>query len=205
MYYASDVSRHGSPLSSIEVSDPGMGHDQFESPASYGPSTYASFDGTSPMGMLRRARSATASYEDFSPNAPKPHNCPIVGCMRKFKRLEHLKRHVRTHTQERPYSCDHCDKTFSRSDNLAQHRRTHEPNSSGGYSDEFMDEDDIPSLAEDTSPDMPTGASFEEKPFGDSLALASVGDDLALSLDGYHHVPGSMGPPPLPIGVRTFS
>ncbi|KFY06457.1 hypothetical protein V492_08034, partial [Pseudogymnoascus sp. VKM F-4246] len=61
-----------------------------------------------------------------SPYPQKSHSCPIPTCGRLFKRLEHLKRHVRTHTQERPYVCGVCRKAFSRSDNLAQHRRTHE-------------------------------------------------------------------------------
>ena len=67
----------------------------------------------------------------------KTFTCPVKSCGRLFKRLEHLKRHVRTHTQERPYVCNVCGKKFSRSDNLAQyillmelandrHRKTHD-------------------------------------------------------------------------------
>ncbi|KAI0641047.1 hypothetical protein C8Q79DRAFT_920436, partial [Trametes meyenii] len=52
--------------------------------------------------------------------------CPLFSCGRMFKRMEHLRRHLRTHTLERPFQCEQCQKRFSRSDNLAQHIRTHD-------------------------------------------------------------------------------
>ncbi|CAL1697690.1 unnamed protein product [Somion occarium] len=52
--------------------------------------------------------------------------CPLFSCGRMFKRMEHLKRHLRTHTMERPFECSKCGKKFSRNDNLNQHLRTHE-------------------------------------------------------------------------------
>ncbi|KAJ7759721.1 hypothetical protein DFH07DRAFT_1060147 [Mycena maculata] len=51
--------------------------------------------------------------------------CPLFSCGRLFKRMEHLRRHLRTHTMERPFACLRCSKRFSRSDNLNQHVRTH--------------------------------------------------------------------------------
>ncbi|RKP27313.1 hypothetical protein SYNPS1DRAFT_9871, partial [Syncephalis pseudoplumigaleata] len=48
------------------------------------------------------------------------HVCPI--CQRRFNRAEHVRRHQRVHTQERPYSCSWagCTRQFARRDNLAQ-------------------------------------------------------------------------------------
>ena len=47
-------------------------------------------------------------------------------CNRRFRRQEHLKRHVRSlHTHDKPFECHECGKKFSRSDNLSQHARTH--------------------------------------------------------------------------------
>jgi len=51
--------------------------------------------------------------------------CPLFSCGRMYKRMEHLKRHVRSHTMERPFQCHRCNKKFSRQDNLNQHFRIH--------------------------------------------------------------------------------
>lgn len=68
----------------------------------------------------------SAGSDTGSASAPgRMFQCPLETCGRLFKRLEHLKRHVRTHTQERPYTCTYCGKAFSRSDNLTQHVKIH--------------------------------------------------------------------------------
>ncbi|GFF44964.1 uncharacterized MFS-type transporter C1271.10c [Aspergillus udagawae] len=51
--------------------------------------------------------------------------CPW--CSRSFTKDEHLARHVRTHTREKPFSCSLCQKTFSRNDSLLRHARRHQP------------------------------------------------------------------------------
>ncbi|KAK3830516.1 MAG: hypothetical protein JOS17DRAFT_685166 [Linnemannia elongata] len=63
------------------------------------------------------------SNNSFMPMSnPNNHCCPVPGCMKRFKRLEHLKRHTKTHTLERPFVCTNtgCNKRFSRSDNLCK-------------------------------------------------------------------------------------
>ncbi|XP_020817088.1 uncharacterized protein LOC110190791 isoform X1 [Drosophila serrata] len=52
-------------------------------------------------------------------------NCEL--CQKCFTTLSDLKKHTRTHTQERPYKCpeDDCGKAFTASHHLKTHRRTH--------------------------------------------------------------------------------
>ncbi|PLB34673.1 sexual development transcription factor SteA [Aspergillus candidus] len=111
-------------------------------------------------GPVRRARSATMM--ELGPYPQKSHSCPIPSCGRLFKRLEHLKRHVRTHTQERPYPCPYCNKAFSRSDNLAQHRRIHEAQQDGQpplqpHEEDLENEDNESGSADEDSSPVDTG------------------------------------------------
>lgn len=52
---------------------------------------------------------------------PRPHVC--VTCTRSFARLEHLKRHERSHTKEKPFQCPVCERCFARRDLLLRHKQ----------------------------------------------------------------------------------
>ncbi|OJJ34786.1 hypothetical protein ASPWEDRAFT_51058 [Aspergillus wentii DTO 134E9] len=54
--------------------------------------------------------------------------CKEPGCKGRFKRQEHLKRHMKSHSKEKPHRCwvPGCGRAFSRSDNLnAHYTKTH--------------------------------------------------------------------------------
>ncbi|KAJ6522410.1 hypothetical protein B0H19DRAFT_682485 [Mycena capillaripes] len=47
------------------------------------------------------------------------HKCPV--CQATFTRPQHVARHMRSHTGDRPYKCTHCGDQFARSDLLSRH------------------------------------------------------------------------------------
>ncbi|KAJ4195506.1 hypothetical protein NW759_016440 [Fusarium solani] len=65
----------------------------------------------------------TETPANFSPKTDKPRSYVCGSCQRYFARLEHLKRHERTHTKEKPFECPVCKRRFARRDPLLRHRQ----------------------------------------------------------------------------------
>ncbi|KAE9982895.1 hypothetical protein EG328_010442 [Venturia inaequalis] len=64
------------------------------------------------------------------PAAPKNPSQALFqcgDCKQSYTRVDHLARHVRSHTQEKPYRCLVCNKRFARTDLLKRHGSVHEP------------------------------------------------------------------------------
>lgn len=62
-----------------------------------------------------------ANFPPPKTDKPRPHVCTT--CSRSFARLEHLKRHERSHTKEKPFECPECARCFARRDLLLRHQQ----------------------------------------------------------------------------------
>lgn len=56
-------------------------------------------------------------------NRVKENRCPM--CSQQFTQLNSLKRHIRSHTGERPFPCEYCEKRFVDRERLKVHIRIH--------------------------------------------------------------------------------
>lgn len=59
--------------------------------------------------------------EENTYDPKKKHKCPL--CLARFQRPEHVKRHLKSHSTDKPFQCDWpgCGRRFNRKDNLKAH------------------------------------------------------------------------------------
>lgn len=58
---------------------------------------------------------------------PRWFSCSVAGCRRRFKKPEHLSRHMLKHSTEKEFECwvPDCSRQFNRRDNYQSHMKTH--------------------------------------------------------------------------------
>ncbi|KAJ6101420.1 hypothetical protein N7499_001050 [Penicillium canescens] len=95
-------------------------------------------------------------------------------CHHVFSKVEHLRRHQRSHTGERPFKCMTCGRTYARSDVLNRHIRNHHLASQGvdgeatrqiqSSNDELTGRNNLPPGTESDGTHIETGNFSSDRP-----------------------------------------
>ncbi|KAK1248687.1 hypothetical protein MKX08_006907 [Trichoderma sp. CBMAI-0020] len=134
-----------------------------------------------PAGLPPPGQSTALGLADMGENRnQKPKTLPCKYCSKRFRRVEHVQRHERTHTKEKPFACgwDRCGKTFGRRDLLVRHEKLVHLNE--GHKDA-------------TRPRKLSGASMHKPSLSDS--------HVELDVMGIHRL---RPPPPPPPATATL-
>ncbi|KAF9911302.1 hypothetical protein EC991_004200 [Linnemannia zychae] len=76
----------------------------------------------------KKRRTGGSSSQNTAASIPEgatAYPCTYTNCDKVFARLYNLKSHSRTHTNERPFVCNHCQLSFARNHDLKRHVKIH--------------------------------------------------------------------------------
>ncbi|KAK4941598.1 hypothetical protein LTR10_018475 [Elasticomyces elasticus] len=104
-------------------------------------------------------------------------------CGRTFFKADHLERHIRSHTKERPFKCLKCGKRYGRHDTLLRHERDHPEDASNAES--FSSQSLNTAIADPTSDKAMEATEAENVPVDISVTgnvpIATQTEDLSIN------------------------